>query len=177
MATQAKRSHDTAADESTETTAALATATGTMNQLYQQQLAAGADVLCSMFRSAEALQQVQLQAAQRLALLHSQAAENLRTATSPMDVASVESTLGIYAFQEAMRYGQELLGALVKSGGEIMRPAQAAQDTATAASATVSPAATLMGAAMTAAVPMADAFQQMFNGQMRAAAAATQARH
>lgn len=175
MATQSRRSQQAAADGANEAAAGLASVAGTLAEIHRQQLAAGVDVLCSMFRATEALQQVQLQMGQRASLLHSQAADNIRKATSPMELVSVQSTLVMYEFQEAMRYGQELMAALAKSGGEIMRPVQAAQGGATGNSG--SPTATMMGAAMNAAGPMADAFQQMFTAPMKAATAQQDAAH
>jgi hypothetical protein len=176
MATQTKRTQAGTTDDANETAANLASAAGTLAEIHRQQLAAGAEVLSSFFRATEALQQVQLQMGQRAALLHSQAADNIRKATSPMELVSVQSTLVMYEFQEAMRFSQELVTAMARSGGEMLRPMQAAQNGAAAGSGgTASPAATMMGAAMTAAGPMADAFQQMFTAPMKAAQAAQQA--
>lgn len=172
MATQTRRPAQGTGDEASEVPgASLASAAGTLAEIHRQQLAAGVEVLSGMFRAAESLQQVQLQMGQRAALLHSQAADNIRKATSPMELVSVQSTLVMYEFQEAMRYGQELVTAMAKSGGEMLRPVQAAQ-ASTGATANGSPAATMMGAAMNAAVPMADAIQQMFTAPMKAAQAA-----
>ncbi|TFZ06701.1 hypothetical protein EZ313_08785 [Ramlibacter henchirensis] len=174
MATQTKRTQQGSTDDANETVAGLAGAAGTLAEIHRQQLAASADVLCSMFRAAEALQQVQLQMGQRAALLHSQAADNIRKATSPTELVSVQSTLVMYEFQEAMRYTQELVTALARSGGEMLRPVQAAQG---GNAASTSPATTMMGAAMSAAGPMADAFQQMFTAPMKAAAQSSQSTH
>jgi hypothetical protein len=169
MATQTRRStHETSEDPVQAAAAGFASAAGTVSEFQRQQLAAGAEALCNFFRAAQALQQAQLQMGQRAALLHSQAADNLRKATSPMELASVQSTLVVYQFQEAMRYGQELAAALAKCGGEMLKPPQRAQD---AAPASASPAASMMGAAMNAAAPMADAIQQMFTAPMKAAQA------
>jgi hypothetical protein len=175
MATQTKRStHESSEDPAQAAAAGLATAVGTVSEFQRQQLAAGAEALCTFFRAAEAVQQAQLQMGQRAALLHSQAADNLRKASSPLELASIQSTLVVYEFQEAMRYGQELVAALAKSSGEMLRPPQAAQGDTTAGA---SPAATMMGAAMNAAAPMADAIQQMFTAPMKAAQASAQATH
>jgi hypothetical protein len=109
---------------------------------------------------------------QRAALLHSQAAENLRKASSPVELVSIQSTLVMYEFQEAMRYWQELMSAGAKAGSEMARraPQADAQD-----GAATSPGAAMVGAAMSAAAPMADAFQQMFTAPLKAAAQASQA--
>jgi hypothetical protein len=79
----------------------------------------------------------------------------------------------MYEFQEAMRFWQELLAASAKASGEMLRRTQAQQDPAVSSSAP-SAAATMMGAAMNAAGPMADAFQQMFTAPLKAAAAQQQ---
>lgn len=174
MATQTKRTtQETPEDPSQAAAAGFATAVGTVSELQRQQLAAGAEALSHFFRAAEAVQQAQLQMGQRAALLHSQAADNLRKASSPLELASIQSTLVVYEFQEAMRFGQELVAAFAKSSGEMMRSPQGVQE---ASAAGASPAASMMGAAMTAAAPMADAIQQMFTAPMKAAQA-SQATH
>jgi Phasin protein len=173
MATQTKRSTQESSEDPAQAAAAgLATAVGTVSEFQRQQLAAGAEVLSHFFRAAEAVQQAQLQMGQRAALLHSQAADNLRKASSPLELASIQSTLVVYEFQEAMRYSQELMAAFAKSSGEMMRPPQVQDPSAAGAS----PAVTMMGAAMNAAAPMADAIQQMFTAPMKAAQA-SQATH
>ena len=175
MATQTKRSaNDTSDDPGQAAVAGFATAVGTVSEFQRQQLAAGAEALSHLFRAAEAVQQAQLQMGQRAALLHSQAADNLRKASSPLELASIQSTLVVYEFQEAMRFGQELVAALAKSGGEMLRPAQGMQDASAAGG---SPAASMMGVAMNAAAPMADAIQQMFTAPMKAAQASSQSTH
>ena len=170
MATQSKRGQGSASSDADEVTAGLAGATGTAAEVSRQQLAATADALSVFFRATEAIQQAQLHMGQRAALLHSQAAENIRKATSPMELASIQSTLLIYQMQEGMRYWQELVAATAKASGELMRPAQAQQDAASGAS-PGNAATSMMGAAMNAAGPMADAFQQMFTAPLKAASA------
>ena len=175
MATQTKRTaQESTEDPAQSAVAGFATAVGTLSEFQRQQLAAGAQALGNFFRAAEAFQQTQLQMGQRAALLHSQAADNLRKANSPLELASIQSTLLVYEFQEAMRYGQELAAACAKCSSEMLRPPQGMQET-TAAAAAASPAASMMGAAMNAAAPMADAFQQMFTAPMKAAQASSQA--
>ncbi len=175
MATQTKRNaNETPDDPGQAAVVGFATAVGTVSEFQRQQLAAGAEVLSHLFRAAEAVQQAQLQMGQRAALLHSQAADNLRKATSPLELASIQSTLAVYEFQEAMRYGQELVTALAKSSGEMLRPAQGVQDAGVTGA---SPAASMMGVAMNAAAPMADAIQQMFTAPMKAAQASSQSTH
>lgn len=174
MATQTKRPGQGASGDGADSGAAVASlgaAASTVAEIQRQQLAAGVEALSILFRAGEAVHQAQLQMGQRAALLHSQAADNIRKAGSPMEVASIQSTLVMYEFQEAMRYGQELVAALAKTGSEMLRPPQGQQEGAASGA---SPAASMMGAAMTAAGPMADAFQQMFTAPMRAAQAAQQ---
>lgn len=163
MATQTKRTTGSGTDA--DGTPAAQTAAATFAEIGRQQMAASADALTVWFRAAQAMQQAQLHMGQRAALLHSQAAENIRKASSPMELASIQSTLMVYEFQEMVRYWQELSTAAAKAGGEAMRPVQQ-QD----GSGATSPAATMVGAAMNAAAPMAEAFQQMFSAPMKAAA-------
>ena len=73
-----------------------------------------------------------------------------------------------------MRYAQELVAAFAKSSGEMLRPAQGTQD---ASAAGASPAASMMGVAMNAAGPMAEAIQQMFTAPMKTAQASSQPTH
>ena len=168
MATSSKRSSSTGAADA-DATQVLGTA-GAFAEASRQQMATAVESLGVMFRAAEALQQAQLHMAQRAALLHGQAAENIRKATSPMELASIQSTLLLYEFQEAMRYWQELMGASAKAGAEIAR--HSPRETVDEAT---SPGAAMMGAAMSAAAPMADAFQQMFTAPLKAAQQAQQA--
>ncbi|MBK0391441.1 phasin family protein [Ramlibacter algicola] len=169
MATS-KRSTSTASTDADETQA-LGT-TGAFAEASRQQMATAVESLGVMFRAAESLQQAQLHMAQRAALLHAQAAENIRKASSPVELVSIQSTLLLYEYQEAMRYWQELMGASAKAGAEMARrraPREAADD-----GVATSPGAAMMGAAMSAAAPMADAFQQMFTAPLKAAQQAQQ---
>jgi len=163
MASQSKRSQQAASSDA-DAAASLQGATATLAEISRQQMAAAAETLSVMFRAIEAVQQAQLQMGQRAALLHSQAAENLRKATTPMEVMTIQSTLVAYEFQEALRYWQEFSAAMAKAGGQMMRPAQKAQEGAG------NGPASMMEAAMSAAGPMADAFQQMFNSPLKASA-------
>jgi hypothetical protein len=169
MATS-KRSTSTASTDADETQV-LGT-TGAFAEASRQQMATAVESLGVMFRAAESLQQAQLHMAQRAALLHAQAAENIRKASSPVELVSIQSTLLLYEYQEAMRYWQELMGASAKAGAEMARrraPREAADD-----GVATSPGAAMMGAAMSAAAPMADAFQQMFTAPLKAAQQAQQ---
>lgn len=172
MASQSKRAQSSASGDADEVSGLTGAAAGTVAEVSRQQLAATAEAFSVFFRATESIQQAQLQMGQRAALLHSQAAENIRKATSPLELASIQSTLVIYQMQEAMRYWQELVAATAKASGELMRPGQAQQE---AGGGTANAATSVMGAAMNAAGPMADAFQQMFTAPLKAAAAQQQA--
>ena len=166
MASQSKRNSQDTSTDADEAGAGLQNAAVTAAEIGRQQLAATAEAMSTWFRAAEAIQQAQLQMGQRAALLHSQAAENIRKATSPIELATIQSTLVAYQFQETIRYWQELSMAVSKASGQMMRAPQSPADgAATAGSATAS----MMGAAMNAAGPMADAFQQMFTAPLKAA--------
>lgn len=165
MASPSKRAQSSASGDADEA-AGLAGAAGTVAEVSRQQLAATAEAFSVFFRATEAIQQAQLQMGQRAALLHSQAAENIRKATSPIELASIQSTLLMYQMQEAMRYWQEMMAATAKASGELMRPGQVQQEAGAGATGA---ATSVMGAAMNAAGPMADVFQQMFTAPLKAA--------
>ena len=168
MATQARRAAHGAADTAdSDGGSGLLGAAGSLAEIQREQLAAAAQAWSTLFRAGEALQQAQLHMGQRAALLHQQAADNLRKAATPIELVTIQSTLLLYQWQEAARYWQELLGAGAKAGGEMLKPPAGTQDTAGSGAAPAS----VMGAAMAAAAPMADAFQQMFTAPMKAAAA------
>ena len=167
MATQARRAAQAAADTADSDGGGLLGAASSLAEVQREQLAAAAQAWSTLFRAGEALQQAQLHMGQRAALLHQQAADNLRKATTPIELVTIQSTLLLYQWQEAARYWQELLGAGAKAGGEMLKPPAGAQE----AAGTSAAPASVMGAAMAAAAPMADAFQQMFTAPMKAAAA------
>ena len=172
MATQSRRAQNHAStDDATQAAqAALSAGYGSVADLTRQQLAFGAETLAAFFRAAEVLQQAQVQMAQRAALLHRQAAENLRKAESPLEMLSVQANLATYQFQEGMRFLQEMMVAGAKAGSDAgTRAPEREQDaTATAANA----AAHVVEAAMNAAGPMAQAWQQMFAAPLNGAATA-----
>lgn len=138
-------------------------------EVSRQQVARSIDWMAAAFRTGEALQQVNVQMSQRAALLHSQAAENARKASSPTELFQIQSTLLMYEWQEAARYSQELMLACTRAMGQ---PTTAAAGEGTAASAGT--VGGLTDVALGAAAPMVQAWQQMFTG---AAAEAAQARH
>lgn len=164
MATQTKRTAQTASTEAGDATGGALAAASSAADVSRQQLAAAAETMSVLFRAGESIQQAQLQMGQRAALLHSQAAENLRKAASPMEVLTIQSTLAVYQWQEAARFQQELLAAMAKAGSLLARPQHDGQEAP--ATGTASAAATMMDAAMSAAAPMASAFQQMFTTPM-----------
>ncbi|MFL6692982.1 MAG: phasin family protein [Ramlibacter sp.] len=139
-------------------------------ELSRQQVARSIDWMAAAFRTGEALQQVNLQMSQRAALLHSQAAENARKATSPTELFQIQSTLAMYQWQEVSRYSQELMLASARAMG------QPATTTLGEQGAAASPGAMggMTDAALGAAAPMVQAWQQMFTG---AVADAAQAKH
>lgn len=170
MATQTKRTQAEA--QAGDGAATPGVAAGALAEITRQQMAAATDMVASMFRAGEGIQRAGLQMGQRLSLLHDQAAENIRKATSPVELASIQSMLLVYQAQETMRYWQELSTAVARAGGEALRTSQGdkAADTAASQAATpTSAAATMMDAALSAAVPMADALQQMFTAPLKAA--------
>jgi len=175
MATQTKRSGSASSADADEVTGGVQAAAGTAAEISRQQMAALAEGMSAMFRAAGAIQQAQMQMGERAALLHAQAAENIRKASSPMELLTIQSTLAAYQVQEAVRYWQELSAAVAKAGGQMMRPGQGAEQAGGAADG--SAAASMMGAAMNAAAPMADALQQMFTAPLRAAAAQQATQH
>ncbi|TFZ01837.1 phasin family protein [Ramlibacter humi] len=159
MASQNRRTQQNAADE-TDPLRNLVGATGTFAVMQRQQMAAMADAMGALFRAGESIHHAQLQRDQRASLLHRQAADNLRNATSPMELVSIQSTLAMYEMQEGMRYWQELVAATLKAGGELMRsgaPGPAGVE------------GTPMEGAGEAAATMAEAFQQMFAFNQKAA--------
>lgn len=91
------------------------------------QVAQGASTL---LQGAQAFQQVQLQMLQRMALVHQQAAEKLRTATSPSEMMALQGQLLVQGWQQAMQYGQELMTASMKVQGEMLAKAGQQQPSA-----------------------------------------------
>jgi hypothetical protein len=127
----------------------------------RQQVARSIEWLAAAFRSGEALQQVNVQMSQRAALLHSQAADNARKATSPAELLQIQSTLLMYEWQEMTRYSQELMLAWARALGQ---PTAAIAPEHGAGGATSATLGGLTDAAMGAAAPMVQAWQQMFTG-------------
>ena len=133
-------------------------------EIAKQHMVAGAEAVAALCQAGEAVQQAQLHLAQRAALLHRQAADNLRKATSPIEVAGIQSTLMVYQIQEGFRFLQEL--ALVATGGASSPAAADAMPDAVAPA----PAVAAAAAVSEAAVAAAQAWQKAFNGRLTPAA-------
>lgn len=103
--------------------------------------ASAADWMAQMFRASELM-------SQRVGLLHSQAAENLRNARNPVEFAYIQSNLLVRCCQDMMLIGAKL-GS--EAHGEA-RPEETVGDAATSAA----------SAAMRTAAPMMEAWQMMF---------------
>lgn len=115
------RNNDT--DETTSTVESTAEHT-------RESLAQVAQGTSTLLQGAQAFQQVQLQMLQRVALVHQQAAEKLRTATSPSEIVALQGQLLFQGWQEALQYGQELMGASMKVQGEMLGKAGQQQQAA-----------------------------------------------
>ena len=150
-----------------------ASAAAQLPELTKLQFARGAELMAAVFRAGQAMQHVNLQMSERAALLHSQAAENARKATSPTELLQIQSTLMFYQWQEMSRYSQEMLLACSRVASQ---PAAVAvgEQKPSASSSTTAPMTGLAEAAIGAAAPMVHAWQQMFAA---AQPEATQARH
>lgn len=74
----------------------------------QQQWADVTEKAATLFREMEAVQQVHQHAVQRAALKLQQAAEQLRSSTSPTELLSIQSTLMMGGMQEMAQYLQEI---------------------------------------------------------------------
>ncbi|CAA9441446.1 MAG: hypothetical protein AVDCRST_MAG51-3320 [uncultured Ramlibacter sp.] len=146
--------------EAADTAAVPAVLTGAAADMARQQLAVAAESMAQMLRAGERLQQANLHLAQRAALLHRQAAENLRKASSPMELATIQGTLLLYQCQESLRFMQELTFAGARIGSEAVE-SEPVQSAASAASTPASAAQAAASAAMNAAAPMVQAWQQM----------------
>ena len=169
MATAGKRATTERTEEDTGEGASAASAVAGLPEFSQRQMALAAEAMSQWFSRLEALQRAQLHMSERAVLLHRQAADNLRRATSPVELMTVQGTLAMYQFQEGARFWQEWLSAANKVATDSANTAKAATGGAADTTGAQSPAAAAMGAAMTAAGPMAEAFQQMFMAPLQAA--------
>ena len=86
----------------------------------RESLAQVAQGTSTLLQGAQAFQQVQLQMLQRVTLVHQQAADKLRAATSPSEVVALQGQLLVQGWQQAMQYGQELMTASMKVQSEVL---------------------------------------------------------
>jgi hypothetical protein len=112
-------------------------------------LALTADSMAKMLRATESWQRAQQQFSQRAALLFSQAAENLRTATNPIELVSIQSSLLIRCCQDMMLIGAQLSSEMPETTG-------------TAGEFATSAATSAASDAMKTAAPMMEAWQMIF---------------
>lgn len=109
----AKNSRNTDTDDTTSGVDSSAEQT-------RESLAQVAQGASTLLQGAQAFQQVQLQMLQRMALVHQQAAEKLRSATSPSELVALQGQLMVQGWQQAMQYGQEMMTASMKVQGEML---------------------------------------------------------
>lgn len=103
----AKNSRNSDTDDTTSTVDSSAEQT-------RESLAQVVQGTSTLLEGAQAFQQVQLQMLQRMALVHQQAAEKLRSATNPSDMFALQGQLVVQGWQQAMQYGQELMTAAMQ---------------------------------------------------------------
>lgn len=119
----AKNSRNTESDDSTSSVDSSADPT-------RESLAQVAQGTSSLLQGAQAFQQVQMQMLQRMALVHQQAAEKLRAATSPSELVALQGQLMVQGWQQAMQFGQELMTASMKVQSEMLGKAGQQQPSA-----------------------------------------------
>jgi hypothetical protein len=129
----------------------------TVPEMSRQQFVRNADWMAASFRTTSELQTVTMQMCQRAALMHMQAAENARKASSPVELMQVQSALVVHQWQEMARFSQEWMLACTRA---MAQSAVKAADAGTTASAN----GTVAAAAAGPVAPMVDAWQKMFAG-------------
>jgi len=134
-----------------------------MTDMARQQLAFTEEWMARMFRAGESLQRTQQQFSERAALLHSQAAENLRKAANPAELAYIQSNLLLSWIQDASRLYLDMMMVGAKLGSQTLRPSAGA-----AGAQTVETATDAASAAMNAAAPMMQAWQMLFTAPLDA---------
>lgn len=97
----------------------------------RESLAQVAQGTSNLLQGAQAFQQVQMQMLQRMALVHQQAAEKLRSASNPSELVALQGQMLVQGWQQAMQYGQELMTASMKVQSDML--ARAGQQQASAA--------------------------------------------
>jgi hypothetical protein len=164
-----QRAH--AIDSSAAADTARQAANDALAEMTRQQLAMAAECMAQLFRAGESLQRAQQQVSQRAALLHTQAAENLRNATNPVEVAYIQSGLMVSGMQEAMRCCQDMMMASARLGSDALRPGS--QDPAHTVESATNMASSAANAAMNAAAPMMQAWQSLFTAPLNGGGAST----
>jgi hypothetical protein len=86
----------------------------------RQQIAAGSDGACALFRGFEVIRRIQEQAAHAAAERHAHAAKQLRSPASPGDLALLQADVLGENLASAARYWQELAGATLEMDVEIL---------------------------------------------------------
>lgn len=144
MATNRSNARDTAANPDA--------AQAAMAGAARDQLATTASAASALLRAFDTLQQTQAHLIQRTALLQEQTAERLRSATTPMEMMAIQSSVLMSGWTELAQYTQELVAATLKAQGEFMRPQPQPQQ----------PQASASQAAAAATTPLFQAWQAMF---------------
>jgi hypothetical protein len=121
--------------------------------MSRHQMVAAAEWMAQMFAAAQSLHGA-------LHLLHSQAAEDLRVASSPVEVAYIQWGLLVSGAQEGMRCWQDmLLAGMRQAPSRAAKQAPEQSPEAQQAEAAAAMAANAASAAMNAAAPMMQAWQ------------------
>ena len=89
-------------------------------ELPRRQLAMLSQSASALYRSSEAVRQIQQQAAQRASQRHQEAAEKLRDSRDFSDVMAIQAELLRLNMQESAQYWQQLTTALFKLQSEMM---------------------------------------------------------
>jgi hypothetical protein len=131
-----------------------------MTEMTRAQMALTDDWLAQMFRTSESLQRTHQQFSERVALLHRQAAQNLRHAANPAELAFIQSNLMMSWMQDASRLCLDMMMVATKLG---TRPGASGAQTEAVETATHA-----ASVAMSAAVPMMQAWQLLFTAPMEA---------
>lgn len=88
--------------------------------LSRQQMSFITEGACALFRSSEAIRQVQQQAAHHASEQYAAATQKLRGATQPAEMLAVQSELMRFDLEEANRYWQKLMTAAFQAQTEMM---------------------------------------------------------
>jgi len=137
-----------------------------MTDMTRQQLALTEDWMAQIFRATESFQRTQQQFSERAALLHSQAADNLRRAANPAELAYIQSNLLMSWIQDASRLYLDMMLIGAKLGSQALQPVAGEAGSQTVDTATG--AASAASAAMNAATPMMQAWQMLFTAPLEA---------